>query len=627
MSTSKEESNGERLKKERLRCGLSQKELADLIGVSKPTIHNWEHDDVVPQPLNQRELAKIFGKSIEELFLPQKDNEEDEILTAQEQQKERDSLIPLADLEMLLVETIGRESDIEAILKLIKTDGERLVTLKGVGGVGKTHLASEVEKELQKDGSFKVIYISLARISHGSEVLRTIADTLEVKNRDDLFESVVETLKKMTASRVLLIMDNLEHVLDDARRVIAKLLGKVPKLQCLVTSRRILDAEYEVVRSVKPLATPTFEEVYRISSDEDLLRYPATKLFRRYVLAKDSLYPLTKDCRTIASICIGLGGLPLAIRIAASFTTMRGANAVLEKVQNREIFKISNKATDVDRQHSLNDTFDWSYQLLGEQFGEKDQQFFRRFSVFAGGCSFEAAAWVCCEDNLTPDVLDIMRELMDCSMLEKERESGRLVMHPLVHEYAQSLLGASDEYQETKKRWRDFYLKLVEEHGNKYYYWYTYYDDPNDKYNNKIRMEIENILAAMQWSYEDSQGGEALLHFVGDLRWHWGWLAPSGWKEWMNKALYRPGLLDQQGRPTYAQEAYAKALFVKGDRLCDEDESWWNYGRDTTETQEALQKCIELYAMLEMEKSEYARSAVALLSYNKSLKDLPATRI
>jgi transcriptional regulator with XRE-family HTH domain len=260
MSTLKKKRVGERLRREREVRGWSQDELARRIDTDRQNINHWEKNKSFPQPHYRSKLAEVFGLEIEELFFSQNDNDEEtEVIARSESSVER-TAIPFADRSAVHKSIIGREQEIDAILKLLQEKKKPLVTIVGTAGVGKTRLALEVEKRIKNNG-YQTIYISLAHLDNKEPILPTVSKELKIKDGPDGGRRIQATLQAIQAEHVLLILDNFEHVntKENIEALTDYLLSDEysQKVQVLVTSRHRLNVQYEHEFPIKPLIVPS----------------------------------------------------------------------------------------------------------------------------------------------------------------------------------------------------------------------------------------------------------------------------------------------------------------------------------------------------------------------------------
>jgi predicted ATPase len=302
---------------------------------------------------------------------------------------------------------LGREAELQEVVSRIEA-GARLLTLTGPGGTGKTRLSIEAASTLVPSYKAGVFWVGLASLRDPALVLETIAQTLGAK--DGLPEHIQER-------ELLLLLDNLEQVVEAAPEL-ASLMNVCPNLTLLVTSRELLRISGEVEYAVPPLA----------SSD-------AVELF----CERSGLEPSAE----ISELCSRLDSLPLAVELAASRTRALTVSQILERLSGR--LDLLKGGRDADpRQQTLRATIEWSYELLSED----EQQLFARLSVFAGGCTLEAAEEVAEAD------LDTLQSLVEKSLLRFT--NGRYWMLETIREYAAECLdrrGGTDEVEGLHAAW------------------------------------------------------------------------------------------------------------------------------------------------------------------------------
>jgi predicted ATPase len=308
---------------------------------------------------------------------------------------------------------VGREAELSDVLASIE-GGARLVTLTGPGGTGKTRLALEAAASLVPEYKAGVFWIGLASLRDAALVTETISQTLGAK--DGLAEHIGER-------ELLLLLDNLEQVIEAAPELSA-LLSACPNLTLLVTSREVLRVQGEVEYPVPPLAQPE-----------------AVSLFceRAQVEPSDE----------ISELCARLDSLPLAVELAAARVKALSPAQILARLSQR--LDLLKGGRDADpRQQTLRATIAWSYDLLSEQ----EQQLFARLSVFAGGCTLDAAEAVSDAD------LDTLQSLVEKSLLRFTNE--RYWMLETIREYASERLAKSGEAGNLAQQHVQHFLELAE---------------------------------------------------------------------------------------------------------------------------------------------------------------------
>jgi predicted ATPase len=360
---------------------------------------------------------------------------------------------------------LGREAELGEIVGRIEA-GARLVTLTGPGGSGKTRLAIEAASSLVSEYKAGVFWIGLAPLRDAALVTESVAQTLGAK--DGLAEHIGER-------ELLLLLDNLEQVIDSAP-ALSQLLEACPNLTLLVTSRELLRVQGEIEYPVPPLASPE-----------------AVGLFCERARVEPSA--------DVAELCGRLDNLPLAVELAAARTKALSPAQILERISQR--LDLLKGGRDADpRQQTLRATIEWSYDLLSAE----EQQLFARLSVFAGGCTLDAAEEVCDAD------LDTLQSLVEKSLVRFS--DGRYWMLETIREYAGDRLVRRGELEALRKRHFDYFLGLAETAEPALWAQHT------DEWLPRLDPEVANFRAALGGSIE-REAGEASVKLAGSLYPFW----------------------------------------------------------------------------------------------------------
>ena len=355
---------------------------------------------------------------------------------------------------------LGRTGELARIEELIADGGVRLLTLTGPGGTGKTRLAIQAAENLAPRFEGGLAFVNLAPLADAALVASAVARAFDVRESGDLSleSAIAEHLRSRGAT--LLFLDNFEQV-SDAATLIQHLLDGCPALTVLVTSRQGLHIYGEQEFPVPPLPLPAPGALF---SPSTLMDCASVALFVQRAAAGRPDFTLTpKNAGAVVEICFRLDGLPLAIELAAARVKILPPAELLARIE-RPLELLTGGARDLpERQQTLRQAIKWSYDLLSPA----EQKLFRRLSVFAGGCTLEAAEAVCNTlEDLGVDVLDGVTSLVDNSLLvqraSEEREL-RFLMLETFREYGREQLIATGEADATARAHAAYMLVLAEE--------------------------------------------------------------------------------------------------------------------------------------------------------------------
>ena len=421
------------------------------------------------------------------------------------------------NLPALQTAFIGRERELAEAAALLSLDEVRLLTLIGPGGTGKTRLALQLAGDAIERFPGGVFFVLLTPVRDWELVVPSIGRTLGLGEQPG--ETALETLTEHLGERkVLLLLDNFEHVVPAASDL-SGLLSEAPGLKLLVTSRTPLRLGGERLYRVPQLA------------DQDSLR-----LFVERARAAAEDFELDDDNRAVvAEICARLDGLPLAIELAAPWVRTLTPGALLRRLEHR-LPLLTGGARDADeRQRTLRDAIDWSYDLLSEP----QQAQFRRLAVFVGGFRLEAADAVCTRAAADADVLQVLDSLVEQSLLLRRADSDgepRFWMLETIREYAYARLGSSGELDTVCGLHADWFAGLAEELDLE--------SRTGDQSASVARLDADyaNLRAAIDWARE-AQQGELLLRLATAL---WPFWSTRGYVAEGRKAL--EDALELEGR-------------------------------------------------------------------------------
>jgi predicted ATPase/serine/threonine protein kinase/DNA-binding CsgD family transcriptional regulator len=428
---------------------------------------------------------------------------------------------PIWKMPTFLTPLIGREQEVADVCTQLARPEVRLLTLLGIGGIGKTRLGAAVATQMRAAFADGVCFVGLASLSDSNLVMSTIASELGIQEQgqQSFMEQVKTALRK---KHMLLLLDNIEQVLT-AVPALEELLAVCPSLKILVTSRAVLCLQAERLYQVPPLALP---DLVRLPEYENLTRYAAVAFFVERVQAQLPTFQLSQaNSREIAAICVHLDGLPLALELAATRIRLLPPRALLARLSQRMALLTGGPRNHPERQQTLRNTLQWSYDLLSLQ----EQQLFRHLSIFVGGCTLEGAAAVMQAGNqrtyeVAGDFLDEVSSLLDKSLLYRVEQSDgepRLLMLETVREFGLEALNEQQELETARTAHAAYYLQLSEEAD--VWLW----GPQHPVWMQRLEQEHDNLRAALAWSLEPGLGEEPgqrteiALRFGGALHRFW----------------------------------------------------------------------------------------------------------
>lgn len=519
MTTVAEPSFASLLRAYRRRAGLTQEELAERAEMSARGLMYLERDERHPQPGTARRLAAALELTVQERVT---------FLHRASVAVARPTNLPDEPTPF-----IGRIGEVEQTSALLRDPHIRLVTLTGPGGCGKTRLALKVAALLPEfdDGVF---FVNLAPLADPALVANTVAEALgaRVTGNRSAVRALTDSLRN---KRLLLVLDNYEHLLE-AASVVGELLDSCHELHVLVTSRIPLHLAREHVYPVQPLPVPNLE---RQLTPENLEQFDAVVLFVDRARAVRPDFTLSaENAPAVARMCVRLEGWPLAIELAAARLKIFSPKTLLQRLERRLPLLTGGAKDRPTRQQTLRATIDWSYELLTHE----ERALFSRLSVFAGGCTIEAADAVYVADK-DLDLVEGLASLVDKSLLRRQGEDElRFFMLETIREYAVERLEETGLQAEVRDAHAGFYYQMVdgvemELVGPDQVAWMR-----------RLDREIDNIRSALSWLTEIGSGREAVC-LAGTLWRYWDSraLCEEG-RRWLSAALLAAGGADPDGK-------------------------------------------------------------------------------
>jgi len=385
----------------------------------------------------------------------------------------------LVDLPTPRTSLIGREREVAEAVQFLSQPDVRLLTLTGAGGAGKTRLAIAVALAIAPRFTAGVQFVGLASITNADLVATALAKSLNLQQIANRTIPQLLSVYLRDSGPFLFVLDNFEQVLP-AATLVAEVLAAFPKVKVLVTSRACLRIYGEQEFPVAPLEQNS-----------------AVQLFMQRATAVRPNFAMTaENSGAIQEICTRLDGLPLAIELAAARTKLLSPKAILDRLESR-LQLLTGGALDLpERQQTLRKAIDWSHGLLNEA----EQKLFRRFSVFVGGCTLEAAEAVCNTNlDLGIDLFEGLSSLVDKNLIQRmdvPDSEARFAMLETIREYALERLVASGEESATRRAHAAYCLVLAEE-GNP-----ELTSAERGKWLARCDLEVDNFRSALDWLFE-----------------------------------------------------------------------------------------------------------------------------
>lgn len=558
--TDNTESFGYWVRRRRKALDLSQADLARQVPCSLATIKKIETDMRRPSPAMAERLAVCLG-------LPA--GEREAFLAAARGLRAVDRLIldeapaprptPFDRLPTAVTLFVGRQPELAALAVLLANPNVRLLSVVGPGGMGKTRLAlaAAQAQQAQQPRAFGdgIVFVDLAPVSSPDFVVLAVAESLGLDlapRRGDTRSPVQQLLDFLRPRQMMLVLDNLEHLLDDgATSLMLDILRGAPTVKLLVTSRQRLNLREEQLFALGGLPHPTDALAEPGSQLEE---YAAVQLFlaaaRR---VRPDVILLTEETKSLARICQLVEGMPLALELAAAWVDTLSLSGIAAELQSSLDILASELADLPERHRSIHATFDATWRRLEPA----EQEALMRLSVFRGGFTREAA-----QDGAGAG-LPILARLIGRCLLQFQPANERYQMHEVLRQYSQEKLASAGDLDAIRLRHFQYYAELAATATA------SFFGPEQIAWLDRLEVEHDNLRAALSWVFAQPRMAEHAARLVIALAWFWRIHSHvlEG-RTWLEQAVLMPnltietraGLLYHAGHLAWMQDDFALAL-------------------------------------------------------------------
>ena len=389
---------------------------------------------------------------------------------------------------------IGRADEIKHAKELLKDN--RLLTLTGFGGLGKTRFSLQVAADLIDEFANGVWFVDLAAVSNPVFLAITIINDLGLKEEQK--KSPEETLGYYLKDKeILIILDNCEQIIGSCAKLTENLLMTCPKLKVIATSREALNCKGEQTYRIPPLTLPDPDHKY---TPEQLTQYESVRLFIERALAVNPKFRVTNEnAPALAEVCLRLDGIPLAVELAATRTKILSVEKIYERLDDRFNLLTGGRRTALPRQQTLRALIDWSYDLLSEN----EKILWSRLSVFSGGWTLDAAEEVCSDETISKhDILDLLSQLTEKSVIIYDETKDRYRILESLKQYGIEKLS---DGKEIFLQHLNYFLELSKKAkpellGENTKFWM-----------HKIEADHSNFISAIEWSVRNENSEKGIL--------------------------------------------------------------------------------------------------------------------
>jgi predicted ATPase/DNA-binding XRE family transcriptional regulator len=559
-----QQSFGHWLRLKRKALDLTLEGLADQVGCSASTIRKLEEEERRPSTQIAERLADVFNISQTErasfLRFARGNLQVAPVETKEASPWKTSSKSPRSNLPATLTALIGREKEVADIQEYLLKANFRLVTLIGPPGIGKTRLGIDSARAVLSNFPDGVFFVALASLNDPNLISQAVAQSLGFVQASNL--AIEEQFRGGIGNkRMLIVLDNCEHLIEAAAVLVAHLLSTCPQLKILATSRESFRVTGEWLYRV-----PTFDVPENVSSIglESASNFPALTLFAERARAVQPDFTLnSENIEAVSAVCAHLDGLPLAIELIAAHIRLMSPQLLLERLSSQFILAAGGMRDAVDRQKTLNNAIGWSYNFLSEE----EKLLFAQLAVFSGGFTLETAETIFSQTVKEKSVTELISSLLDKSLLQrisKANDGNRFNMLATIQQFALERLKDMGGEIATHNRHLMYFIAFAEKME-------TGIRGPDQaKLIHAVESEYNNLHSALNWCVSHRNTDAALRLFCA-LGWPWeirGHYVEA--RDWLDKIRSAPDLsghsaiyakvLNHIGRHSWAQHQRNDAL-------------------------------------------------------------------
>jgi predicted ATPase/DNA-binding CsgD family transcriptional regulator len=483
----------------------------------------------------------------------------------------RDASRPNHNFPSPVTSYVGRKKERSALLRLLRSETVRLVTIVGAGGMGKTRLAFQAAEEALSAYAQGAWLVDLSALADPNLVAQSVVNALGWRGEADIpYDELL--VRILQPSKLLLLLDNCEHLIETCACLAASLLKSCPDLRILTTSREALGVEGE---ALYPLATLSFPDPNHLPPLEELQQYEAVQLFcDRAVLVNPGFTVTQENAQSVAQLCQRLDGMPLALELAAARTNLLSPAQMVDRLDARFWMLTASIRIPLPRHRSLQACLDWSFALLSAE----ERTLLRRLAIFTGGWTLEAAEAICSggsgeaylAEPLEPAAnLDLLSQLVNKSLvvafIEDEPKPGqgmRYRMLDTIHQYAYERMVEAGEELTLRDHHLEYYTSFVEQVAPKLK------TAEQEVRLRQLEVERDNLIAALSWALVEGGSGsepplarvEKGLRMGNGLLYFWDLSSYfQGCATWLAK-----GLAQVEGQEPRWKALRARTLYTLG---------------------------------------------------------------